>query len=146
MIVSLHINSTTTIRFETYKVMERDLFEPIFDGKKYNFKIYSFYSLYKINEPTENLDPPDLKEFPRLYHKSLLLEPHTGEKYLLIRSVSDDIIQVEDAIRTINSTMNDESITVIIENINLTILKELDEYNLGRFLDTQVDRAMLPVS
>lgn len=65
---------------------------------------------------------------------------------MLIRSVSDDITQVEDAIKKLNGTMNDESTTAISENIEITNLKELNEYNLGRFLDTQIDRAMLPIS
>lgn len=146
MRISICINSVTTICFDTYKVLERELFEPIFDGNKFNFKTYTFYFLYKVIDVNDNFELPNLKEFPRLYHRSLLLEPDLGEKYMLIRSVSDDIIVVEDAIKKLKTRRDDQSFSVINNDIDLKGLRELDEYNLGRFLDTEIDRAMIPFS
>ena len=50
MKISIEINKATTLHIETYKIIERDLFEPIYDGKKLNYKIYSFYYIVKLKD------------------------------------------------------------------------------------------------
>jgi len=144
--IVIELNKATRVEIEPFSIFEREFIEPIFDGKKFNFITYSFYSFYKKDAKKRNLSGPDLSGFSRLFHRSFDFKLDSGDTYVLIRTVSDDLVEIEDAIEYLRKRYKNNHFSVIIHDIYLDKINPLDEYRLGKFLDTSIDKAMIPYS
>jgi hypothetical protein len=146
MNIAIHINETTILNIQTYGIIEKKISEPVVDGQKYNFDIYSFYFLVKSNMIIDELEGFDLIKHRRLYYKLFNIETENGNKYTLVRAITDDLEGAKEAIEKLMNNNHHKDYTIVNQNIELINIINLNEYFLGKFIDTEVDQGVLPFS
>ena len=70
---------------------------------------------------------------------------NNNELYVLVRAISDDLKTINESISELQKTSNAE-LEIINKDLKLVGFTSFDEYNLGKFLDTEIDRAVVPLS
>ena len=141
MNLKIRINSCTEIYFKILKVFEKEYEEPIWNGKELNYKTYSFYYLYKTTKKEKDEEISVFRDYKRLYTRTIEFESKSDDVIILVRCISDNKSIIDKAI----SLLKLETINVL-NDLELVDLNKIDEYRLGKFLDTDIDKAMIPIS
>ena len=144
MNIIINLNSTTKIEIELFKIMEKKLKEPIFDGEKHNFEMFSFYYVIKHNVLDNRISNFDLFKSRRLFYREFEISLESGIKYQLIRAITDDYEVLKKFVSKLKSVDKQSDFTVVQNNLELSNLSEIDEYCLFKFLDAQIDTAVIP--
>ena len=146
MNISIQLNCATKVKIQTYNIMNTKIKEPIWDGYKHNFIIYSFYFIVKFEVKNDNLFSFDLFKENRLYYRYFKINTESENGYVIVRAISDDLIEIQEAIKKLKRIDCFKEFAIINQNIELSNTRNLDEYHFGKFLDTQIDKATLPFS